>query len=69
MGLAPEADLPKTLADLNARLGLPAGLSALGVQRSQFESLADAALADNAHKTNPRPLTRADYLVLLEAAF
>jgi alcohol dehydrogenase class IV len=69
MGLADDADLAQVFLDLNARLGLPAGLQALGVDEAIFDSIADASLADNAHKTNPRPLSKADYLVLLREAY
>jgi alcohol dehydrogenase class IV len=69
MGLAENADLAQVFQDLNTRLGLPSGLKALGVDEGIFETIADASLADNAHKTNPRPLSRGDYLVLLKAAY
>jgi alcohol dehydrogenase class IV len=69
MGLAPDADLARVFLDLNARLGLPPGLQALGVDVAIFDAIADASLADNAHKTNPRPLSRQDYLGLLKAAY
>jgi 4-hydroxybutyrate dehydrogenase len=69
MGLPAGADLAAAFAALNRRLGLPSGLSALGVDASVFPAIAAAALADNAHKTNPRPLARDDYLALLDAAW
>ncbi|ARP81908.1 hypothetical protein CAL12_14520 [Bordetella genomosp. 8] len=69
MGLPADADLRQVFLDLNARLGLPAGLKALGVEESIFDAIADASLADNAHKTNPRPLDKQDYLTLLRAAY
>jgi alcohol dehydrogenase class IV len=50
---------------LNARLGLPAGLRALGVGEALFERVIDGALADHCHKTNPRLATREDYRALL----
>jgi hypothetical protein len=68
MGLPAGADLAAAFAALNQRLGLPAGLRALGIEESVFPAIAEAALADNAHKTNPRPLTRDDYMTLLNAA-
>jgi hypothetical protein len=53
---------------LNARLGLPAGLAAMGVREGLFERIIDGALADHCHKTNPRPAERQDYLEMLAAS-
>lgn len=69
MGLPAGADLPVAFAALNRRLGLPPGLRALGVEESGLPVIAEASLLDNAHKTNPRPLAREDYLALLRAAW
>ena len=69
MRLPRGCDLPAAFADLNRRLGLPQGLRALGVSQDQFENIARAALADNAHKTNPRAVSHEDYLALLRAAW
>ncbi|MCM5570404.1 iron-containing alcohol dehydrogenase [Burkholderiaceae bacterium FT117] len=69
MGLAPGADPAAFIEGLNARLGLPAGLAAMGVERAELPAIADAALLDHCHATNPRPATREDYIAMLEAAF
>ena len=69
IGLAPGTDLVKVFLLLNQTLGLPSGLKELGVQKDDFQSLAQASLVDNAHKTNPRVLTENDYLNLLAAAW
>jgi 4-hydroxybutyrate dehydrogenase len=53
---------------MNARLGLPKGLGAMGVQRDWFERIIDGAMADHCHKTNPRIATREDYREMLEAS-
>jgi 4-hydroxybutyrate dehydrogenase len=50
---------------MNARLGLPTGLNALGVQRDWFDNIIKGALADHCHKTNPRIATKQDYDMLL----
>jgi 4-hydroxybutyrate dehydrogenase len=53
---------------LNARLGLPSGLAAMGVTAELFERVIDGAMADHCHKTNPRLATRDDYRRMLEAS-
>ncbi len=53
---------------MNARLGLPAGLGALGVTAELFERVIDGAMADHCHKTNPRIATRDDYREILDAS-
>jgi 4-hydroxybutyrate dehydrogenase len=69
MGLSADADLPAAFDDLNGRIGVPRTLSAIGADAATFDAVAEAALSDNAHKTNPRPVTAADYRRLLDAAF
>lgn len=69
MALPPNADVPQAIADLNAALGLPTGLAAMGVAREELPAIAEAATRDHCHATNPRPATRADYLAMLEASF
>jgi hypothetical protein len=68
MGLKSGGDIPEAIRDMNARLGLPSGLEAMGVQRESFEKVIDGALADHCHKTNPREASRQDYREMLEAS-
>jgi 4-hydroxybutyrate dehydrogenase len=68
MGLRSAADIPDAIRDMNARLGLPSGLAAMGVVRGQFEQVIKGALADHCHKTNPRLASSEDYERLLEAS-
>jgi 4-hydroxybutyrate dehydrogenase len=60
--------VPEAVRGLNRRLGLPAGLGAMGVQREWFGRIVDGALADHCHKTNPRLASAADYRVMLDAS-
>ena len=72
MGLAACDDAGTEVAEairaMNARLGLPAGLAAMGVDESLFERVIDGAMADHCHKTNPRLATRDDYQQMLQAS-
>ena len=49
------------LFGLNEQLNIPLKLSAIGVNESHIETLADLAIADFAHPNNPKPVTRADF--------
>ena len=61
-------ELAQAIRDLNARLGLPSGLAAMGVTPDLFERVIDGAMADHCHKTNPRIATRDEYRAMLEAS-
>ncbi len=65
MGLASGSDIPEAIKDMNARLGLPTGLAAMGVQREQFSRIIEGALADHCHKTNPRIASAGEYEEML----
>jgi hypothetical protein len=64
----PAATLGQAITDMNARLGLPTGLAAMGVEAAWFDKVIDGAMADHCHKTNPRLATRDDYRAMLDAA-
>ena len=57
------------LARLKQQIGLPAGLKAAGVKRTQFDKLVGVALADGCHATNPRVCTAADFQRFFEEAY
>lgn len=65
MGLSSASDIGAAIKDMNARLGLPAGLSAMGVESVQFDSIIEGAMADHCHKTNPRIATPDEYREML----
>lgn len=60
--------LDETIKGMNRRLGLPAGLAAMGVEPDCFERVIDGALVDHCHKLNPRLATRDDYRQMLHAS-
>jgi 4-hydroxybutyrate dehydrogenase len=68
MGLASGSDIGLAVKDMNARLGLPAGLRDMGVTPALFDAVIQGAMADHCHKTNPRIATPQDYRAMLEAA-
>lgn len=68
MGLGSASDIPDAIRDMNARLGLPAGLAALGVESAQFRAVIDGALRDHCHATNPRLASAEDYEHMLSTS-
>jgi alcohol dehydrogenase class IV len=56
------------LAGIKARLGIPARLRTLGVTLAQIPALADVAIADICHQTNPRTCQRSDFEALFAEA-
>jgi alcohol dehydrogenase class IV len=65
MGLQSGSDIPAAIQDMNARLGLPTGLGAMGVTESLFDQVITGALADHCHKTNPRIASAEEYREML----
>ena len=61
MGLQSGSDIPEAIKDMNARLGLPTGLAAMGVTEGLFDQVITGALADHCHKTNPRIASADEY--------
>jgi 4-hydroxybutyrate dehydrogenase len=65
MGLDSTSDIGDAIKALNARLGLPSGLAAIGVHADMFEAIIRGAMMDHCHKTNPRLASSDDYLAML----
>ena len=61
-------DVADAITALNTRLGLPAGLAAMGVGPEMDDAIIERALLDHCHKTNPRIASPDDYRALLAAS-
>lgn len=68
LGLAANADLPQYIADLNARLGLPASLGAMGVTAAHWPGTRDYAVSDIATLSNAVPFDGEKYDELFQRA-
>jgi len=69
LGLAPNGDLPQYIADLNARIGLPANLRAMGVSEAHFsDATRDYAVSDLATLSNAVPFDGDKYAELFARA-
>lgn len=55
--------------DLLARVDIPNRLSLVGITQDLIPALAQQAIADANHRTNPRPCTEKDMVDLYQAAF
>lgn len=68
MGLGTATDVPEAVRDMSARLGLPPGLRAMGVEETLFDRVIEGAMLDHCHKTNPRLASADDYREMLLAS-
>ncbi|MEY3982196.1 MAG: hypothetical protein RLZZ281_1065 [Pseudomonadota bacterium] len=65
-GLRAANAIAAAVVEMNARLGLPSGLTAMGVTPALFDAIIEGALADHCHKLNPRLASADDYRTLLQ---
>jgi alcohol dehydrogenase class IV len=68
MGLAPSADLADAVAAMNARIGMPSGLAALGVTSEHVPGIIEYALKDLSARSNPRRANADDYATMIEVS-
>ena len=59
----------ETVRDLQTAIGVPYRLRDVDVDRDDFEAMAAVAATDSAMASNPRPVTEADVLDILESAW
>ncbi len=62
LGGAPD----EIIAMLNKDIGMPSGLTAMGVTETMMDKVSGEALKDHCHATNPRLASREDYRMLLQ---
>ncbi|MEC7209398.1 MAG: iron-containing alcohol dehydrogenase [Pseudomonadota bacterium] len=65
IGLAPGADLADAVAAMNADIGLPAGLGAMGVEEDDIPELISYAQKDLSARTNPRQASADDFEMMI----
>ena len=65
MRLKESNDIADAVTQMCARLGLPPGLSQVGVKKEMFDAVIQGAMVDHCHKTNPREATPDEYRQLL----
>ena len=68
MGLPAEVNLAEAIEALNARIGMPANLRAMGVTDAVIPRMVEGAVADHSTASNPRPVDAAGYKVLFAEA-
>jgi alcohol dehydrogenase class IV len=56
------------MRDLQKAINIAPNLSAIGVKRDHISDLADFAIKDGCHLSNPVPVTRSDFVHIFEAA-
>ena len=62
------ADFVRWLEGLKQRVGIPARLGAKGVSASHIPKLVEIAVNDTCHRTNPKPVSAADFERLFQSA-
>jgi alcohol dehydrogenase class IV len=55
--------------ELNEKIGMPAKLSEVGVEKEHIEPLSELAIADFCHPNNPKPVSKEDFRAIYEQAF
>lgn len=68
MGLPEGSDLAREIEKMNAEIGLPNGLAAMGVPANLIDDMVPHAVADLSTRTNPRPVGAEEYARLFREA-
>lgn len=68
IGLAPGGDLAQAIEDMNAAIGIPSGLAAMGIEESDIPGLIEYAQKDLAARGNPRRASAEDFEAMIRAS-
>lgn len=68
MGLSAGHTVVDAIRDINARIGMPAGLASMGVSSDILPKMAEMAVLDHSTASNPRPTSQEDFSDLFNAA-
>jgi alcohol dehydrogenase class IV len=68
MGLSSTADLAQEIERMNAAIGLPKGLAAMGVSAELISDMVPHAVSDLCTRTNPKSVGADDYAMMFRAA-
>ncbi|MEO0463225.1 MAG: iron-containing alcohol dehydrogenase [Pseudomonadota bacterium] len=68
MGLEPGADLAAAIEGMNAKIGIPSGLAAMGIEESDIPEMIEFAQGDLAARGNPRRATAEDFEAMIRAS-
>ena len=69
MGLKPGADIAEAVSEMNAAIGLPSGLRAMGIEDSDIPDLITYAKQDLSALSNPRRASEEDYAAMIDQSF
>ena len=69
IGVPSNTKLEDFISDLNQRLSLPKSLSEIGVNRDMLPKMIEGALNDHSTASNPRPLSKQDFIFLFDQVF
>lgn len=67
MGLAPGADLADAVAAMSQRIGMPSGLTAIGVTADHVPGIIEYSQKDLAARSNPKRASAQDYAAMVAA--
>jgi alcohol dehydrogenase class IV len=65
IGLEPGGDLAAAVEGMNAAIGIPSGLGAMGIEESDIPEMVEYALKDLAARSNPRRAGAEDYEAMI----